>query len=181
VARSTHDAAELLGVEMEQVARALVLVAVGRLDRPGSGDETVAAQRPVTGRGGQPEECTEPVGTPAERTTQGHDAGLVDDGEPLWAGVWSGAAVEEAGMALGVPAWQPSIVDATADPEGETSRRGGHARPHGFEDPGATAWRQSGVGMTMHRGALPSGWLFSNPNLPGDGLRFVTNVVKEQT
>ena len=157
VAGTTHDAPELLGVEMEQVTGVLVLAAVGRLALPGADDEALAIEHPMTGRGRQPEERTEAIGTPAERATQGHDAGLIDARQPLWARAWPGAVVDETGVAPCPPARQPAMVEATADPEGETGRAHGHARLHGGEDLGATSWRQRGVGVTMHRGAFPSG------------------------
>ena len=64
----------------------------------------------------------------------------------------------------------------------EAGRAHGHAGLDRFEDLGPTAWRQDRVGMTMHMRS-PFRWLVvsANPNLAGDGLLYVTNVLGDYT
>ena len=93
----------------------------------------------------------------------------------------SRAAVREAGLAGDLAARQPAVVEVSADPSGETGGGHRHARLDEQEDGRPTPWRQSSVGVTMHRGALPVVELSALLNLAGDGLLVVTNVVREQS
>ena len=180
MARSAHDAPELLGVEMDEAAWLLVLVAHDRLALRLAGHETLAPQHAMTGGRGQAEPGTEPVGTPAGPSALGHDGGLLGQREAARAVVRSRARVDEAVAAPRLPARQPPVEEATADAEGGTGRRDGHPGLDGLEDLGASSWCQRGACMTMHRGALPVVELVSALNLAGDGLPYVTNVVRGQ-
>jgi hypothetical protein len=179
--RAAHDAAQLLGIEVDQTAREGVLVADHHGPLRGLAHEALAVEHPVDRRGRQLEQRPDAFGTPAGPLAQAHDVRLGERRQPPRTGARARAAVEKATLALGAPTWQPAVVEAPTDTERGARGRDRHTRLDRLEDLGPAAWRQGGIGVTMHRGALPVVELVSALNLAGDGLLVVTNVVAEQT
>jgi hypothetical protein len=147
---ATHDAPQLLGVEVQQVARVLVLVADDRLGLASPTHQPLASQRPVDRRGRHAQPGADDVGTAPGGPAQGHDGGLVPGAEPVRAMVGPGAGVDEPLGTLLAPARQPAIVGVAADPERGAGRGDAHTGLHGLEQLDPVSWRQRGVGMTMH-------------------------------
>lgn len=171
---SGADAAELLGVEVEQAARRGELVAEGRHRGRRRSLETEAADGPVDGRGRRPQGRGDPVGSPAGGADASpRSAAPRGPGDAAVSGLAerSGRRVHPA---HGPPAQQPPVVTATADPEGETGGADGQAGLDGPEDLRPTAWCQAGVGVTMPS-EEPSQVieLVSALNLAGDGRRTI--------
>ncbi len=165
---------------MDEAARLGVLVADDRHRLAPAADQALAAEHPVDGRGGLPDQGGDPVRTPAEALPEGDDLGLLGDGQTVRARARSRAAVDEPGLPGHLPARQPAVLEAPAHPAARqaavtvipasTSRK--HRRP--------TPWRQTSVGVTMHRAALPVVELSALLKLAGDRLLVVTNPVGEQ-
>ncbi len=81
-----------------------------------------------------------------------------------------------------LPARQPAVVPAPADPEGQAGGHHGQTGLHGFEDFGAAGWCAARVRVTMdHRGALRRLRVSSLLNLAGQGSPCVTNLAGEQS
>ncbi len=175
------EAAEFLGVEMQQVSGVRVFVAVNgrrRLEGAEAGNP-LAAQYPTDTGGGHAEGGGDLGAGPAE-TAQRDD--LDDDRRRQRPAdtVRARTAVAQAIGALGPITGHPLAHRAGANPDG-----GGH-RGRGLalvEDPpdnfGSTLRRQLGILMDVHSVLLPGNWRVDTISFPGRGR--VNNLLKDHS
>lgn len=112
VAAAGGDTAQLLGVDMDQVAGVGMLVAAdhpaGGAVQPVESVLLVADQNPVDGPGVQPEPSAD-AGRAEPQRTQVQDLAFECDREAAWVGVRGAGPVDEPGRVVGLVAGPPAI------------------------------------------------------------------------